>query len=64
MLSAKPDFVTLPLKSHWQTKEMHLSLTLTLKGPPAGDYVLDYAAQELSSGETAVITTSCSLTAP
>lgn len=64
VLSEKPDFLTLPLKSHSQNKEMYLSLSLSLKGPPAGDYVLEYTAHDLSSGETAVITMPFSLAAP
>ncbi|MBU1307667.1 MAG: hypothetical protein KKF33_19355 [Alphaproteobacteria bacterium] len=36
VLSENPDFMALQLKSHSQNKDMYLTLTLTLRGPPAG----------------------------
>lgn len=55
IVSGKEGFASTVLTSKVQNREFLVTLTLTLSGAPAGNYVLEYLARDVASGETATI---------
>jgi hypothetical protein len=55
IVAGKDDFANTELVSKVQNREFLVSLTLTLNEAPAGNYVLEYLAQDIASDETATI---------
>lgn len=56
IMGGQEKFARTELKSRVQNKEFLVTLTLSLDGAPAGNYVLEYLAQDIASDETATIT--------
>lgn len=55
IMGGQEKFARTELKSRVQNKEFLVTLTLSLDGAPAGNYVLEYLAHDIASDETATI---------
>ena len=56
IMGGQEKFARTELTSRVQNKEFQVTLTLSLDGAPAGNYVLEYLAQDIASDQTATIT--------
>lgn len=52
VLGGQEDFADLSQKSHARNREFMLTLTLSVTGAPAGDYVLVYKLRDVTSSKT------------
>lgn len=55
IMGGQEKFARTELKSREQNREFLVTLTLSLDGAPAGNYVLEYLAHDIASDETATI---------
>lgn len=55
IMGGQEKFARTELKSRVQNREFLVTLTLSLDGAPAGNYVLEYLAHDIASDETATI---------
>lgn len=52
ILAGQQDFANLSEKSHARNREFMLTLTMTLTGAAAGDYVLEYKLRDVASSKS------------
>jgi hypothetical protein len=56
LMGGQENFAHLAENSHAQNREFMLTLTMSLDGAPAGDYVLQYKLRDIASSKTALVT--------
>jgi hypothetical protein len=55
IVGGKEDFQRLVLQSHVKNKELMLTLTLNVRGAPAGNYTVEYKLRDLVTEKTATV---------